>query len=92
MKQELVAGIILGVISVYAWTVFFRGVLQLDIRVLLLFSFFIFAIGIAVCIAHKKTSSERYFLKVIGPIKEMDIALYKEYRARASICPAGRSL
>ena len=30
-KYLLLIGIILGVISVYAWTVFFRGVLQMDI-------------------------------------------------------------
>lgn len=91
-KRWFLIILILSLVSMYIWSVLFIEA-GLDFRVLLLFSFFIFAIGIAVCIAHKKTSSERYFLKVIGPIKEMDIALYKWFRANPNdVVTIGRSI
>ena len=78
-KYILLIGIILGVISVYAWTVFFRGVLQLDIRVLLLFSCIFYSVGVGLAIAQLAPVSDHYFLNVKGAVKEMDIALYKWY-------------
>ena len=63
----------------YAWTFFFRY-MELDFRVLLLLSFIIFGVGLAICIAMVAPRSERYFLKVQGAVKEMDVALYKWFR------------
>ena len=76
-KYLLLIGIILGVISVYAWTVFFRGVLQMDIRVLLLFSCIFYSVGVGLAIAQLAPVSDHYFLNVKGAVKEMDVALYK---------------
>ena len=76
-KYLLLIGIILGVISVYAWTVFFRGVLQMDIRVLLLFSCIFYSVGVGLAIAQLAPVSDHYFLNVKGAVKETDVALYK---------------
>ena len=76
-KYLLLIGIILGVISVYAWTVFFRGVLQMDIRVLMLFSCMFYSVGVGLAIAQLAPISDHYFLNVKGAVKETDIALYK---------------
>jgi len=62
----------------YAWWLFFDT--ELDYRVLLLISFIIYAVGLAVSIACISPRSERYFLKTQGAIKEVDIALYKWFR------------
>lgn len=76
-KYYLLIAIILGVISVYAWTVLFRGVMQMDIRVLLLFSCIFYSVGVGLAIAQLAPVSDHYFLNVKGPVKETDIAIYK---------------
>ena len=76
-KYILLIAILLGVISVYLWTFLFRGVMQLDIRVLLLFSCIFYCVGVGLAVAQMAPVSERYFLNVKGAVKEMDIALYK---------------
>ena len=76
-KYILLLAILLGVISVYLWTILFRGVMQLDIRVLLLFSCIFYSVGVGLAVAQMAPVSERYFLNVKGAVKEMDIAIYK---------------
>ena len=76
-KYILLIAILLGVISVYLWTFLFRGVMQLDIRVLLLFSCIFYSVGVGLAVAQMAPVSEHYFLNVKGAVKEMDIALYK---------------
>lgn len=78
-RLMLFLSVILGFLSMYAWSLFF-SYLELDYRVLLLFSFIIFSLGLAGCIATLAPHSERYFLNVSGAIKGMDIALYKWFR------------
>lgn len=78
-KLILFLSVILGFLSMYAWSLFF-SYLEWDYRVLLLFSFIIFSLGLAGCIATVAPRSERYFLNVSGAIKGMDIALYKWFR------------
>lgn len=77
-KRLLLPGIAFGILSMYAWWLFFDT--ELDYRVLLLISFIIYAVGLAVSIACISPRSERYFLKTQGAIKEVDIALYKWFR------------
>ena len=49
--------------------------------------------AIALCIAYVSPRSERFFLHVEGAIKEMDIALYKWYKAVPSqIITIGKSV
>ena len=76
-KYILLIAILLGVVSVYLWTFLFRGVMQLDIRVLLLFSCIFYSVGVGLAVAQLAPVSEHYFLNVKGAVKEMDIALYK---------------
>lgn len=80
LRQSLILpSILLGVLSMYVWWLLFVDTI-IDIRVLQLFSFIFFSVGLAVCIARTAPRSERYFLKVQGAVKEMDVALYKWFR------------
>ena len=75
-KLLILVPILLGIVSLYSWITVFSD-LFMDLRVLFLFSYLIFSIGLAICVARDAPMSERYFLKVQGPVKEMEIALYK---------------
>ncbi len=91
-KIKLWLGILVGILSTYIWL----GIYiyhQFSFRVLILFSFIFFAIGLSLSIAMIAPRSERYFLKVQGAIKELDIALYKWFRnRREAIFTIGRSV
>ena len=76
-KYVLAITLVLGVVSMYLWSILFNDTLFLDIRVLLLVTCIFFAVGLAVSIAEMAPKSERYFLNVKGAMKEMDIALFK---------------
>ena len=76
-KYILLIAVILGVVSVYVWSFLFRGVMQLDVRVLLLFSCIFYSVGVGLAVAQLMPVSERYFLNVKGAVKETDIALFK---------------
>jgi hypothetical protein len=70
---------IIGFLSMYVWSIIFFDS-EIDFRVLLLFSFLVFAVGLSLCIARTAPRSDRYFLKVEGAVKTMDVALYKWFR------------
>lgn len=76
-KYILVIAIALGVLSMFLWSFFFRDIMQMDIRVLLLFSIMLLAVGLAVSVAELAPKSEHYFLNIKGAVKEMDVALFK---------------
>lgn len=76
-KLILAIAVGLGVLSMYLWSVLFRDITQMDIRVLLLFSVMFLAVGLAVSVAELAPRSEHYFLNVKGAVKEMDVALFK---------------
>ena len=76
-KYILLIAIFLGGLSLYVWTFFFRGIMSLDIRVLLLFSCIFYCVGVGLAVAQLAPKSERYFLNVKGAVKEIDIALFK---------------
>ena len=78
-KFLLFVSILLGFLSMCIWDLFF-SYMELDFRVLLLISFIVFSVSMAACIATVAPRSERYFLKVQGATKGMDIALYKWFR------------
>ena len=78
-KWLLAVAVIVGVVSMYAWNFLLRFT-ELDFRVLLLISFVLYGVGLAACIANVIPQSERYFLKVQGAVKAIDIALYKWFR------------
>ena len=75
----ILLSVIIGFLSMYLWSLFYFAKV-VDFRVMLLFSFIIFAVGISASIAMSAPRSERYFLKVQGAVKELDVALYKWLR------------
>ena len=76
-KYILLIAIVLGGLSLYVWSFFFRGITMLDIRVLLLFSCIFYCVGVGLAVAQMAPKSEHYFLNVKGDVKEIDIALFK---------------
>ena len=76
-KYILLIAIFLGALSLYVWSFFFRGIMSLDIRVLMLFSCIFYCVGVGLAVAQLAPKSERYFLNVKGAVKEIDIALFK---------------
>ena len=69
------ASMVFSIASMYLWN--YSANAHIDTRDLLLVSCLIYSIGLAVSLAINYPCSERYFLKVEGPIKTMEIALYK---------------
>ena len=91
-KTILLISVLLGFFSMYLWDLLFSQ-MEMDFRVVLLFSFLIFGVGIAACIATIAPRSEHYFLKVQGATKTMDIALYKWFRSEPNrIVTIGKSV
>ena len=85
LKKALVGAaisIVFGLGSMYLWS--FSYTVQIDTREFLLLSYMIYCVGFAVSVAATSPKSERYFLRVEGPIKEMDIAVYKWMNAAGS--------
>lgn len=76
-KSMVVITVVVGVLSMYLWSFLFQGVIQLDIRSLLLITCILFSVGLAVALAEMSPVSEHYFLNIKGPVKEMDIAVFK---------------
>ena len=76
-KYILLIAIFLGGLSLYVWSFFFKGIMLLDIRVLLLFSCIFYCVGVGLAVAQMMPKSEHYFLNVKGAVKEIDIALFK---------------
>jgi hypothetical protein len=80
MSRSLVLlSVAIGLLSTYLWALFFFST-TIDFRIMLLHGFAIFAVGIALSTAMTASHSERYFLRVQGAIKTMDVALYKWFR------------
>ncbi len=75
-KYWIWVSLLLGLVSMGLWGIFYIDAL-IDFRGALLISHLVFALGMGLCIAKEAPRSERYFLRVEGAIKTMDIALYK---------------
>ncbi|HBJ76901.1 MAG TPA: hypothetical protein DDY68_03590 [Porphyromonadaceae bacterium] len=65
----------LGLASMYLWALLIS--VSFDTREFGVFSYLLYSIGLAVTIAFALPKSSRYFLHVEGPIKTMDLALFK---------------
>ncbi|MDO4755514.1 MAG: FHA domain-containing protein, partial [Parabacteroides sp.] len=74
LKGAVIAAIF-GIGTMYLWE--YTHDAQMDMRNLLLLSIIIYCIGLAVSLAANSPQSERYFLRVEGAVKTMDIAIYK---------------
>ena len=79
-KRLVIISVIIGLLSMILWNIFY-SMSELDYRVILLFSFLFYYVSMAVSVATAAPRSERYFLKVEGAVKTMDIALYKWFRS-----------
>lgn len=79
-RRMLLLAVAIALITMFVWSFLILGS-RLDFRVLLLLSYLIFAIGLAVCIAEPLSKSKRYFLRIEGPVKTIEIALYKWFDA-----------
>ena len=76
----IIGAVLVGVASTYLWAWLYTGA-TVDYRLALLAIFIIFSIAMAVSIAKNSPRSERYFLTTSGIVKQMDIALYKWFKA-----------
>ena len=83
-KSLIIISVIIGFLSLYVWTLLFVET-KIDYRVLILFSFIIYAMMLTACIATIAPRSQRYFLKVQGAVKEIDIAMYKWFRSNPNM-------
>lgn len=75
-KKYVMTALAVGFFGSFVWRTFSGIECQADISHLLM-AYFFFSIGIAVSIAGDIKRHERFFLHTSGPVKEMDIALYK---------------
>ena len=77
-KRLIIPCVIITIFATYVLWMFYSGFL--DYRLMLLVAFLVYGCGLMLCIAMVAPRSERYFLRVEGAIKEMDIAIYKWFR------------
>lgn len=78
-RRWVVVSLLLGIASMLLWGVLFTDSVM-DFRGVLLISHLVFSVGIGLCIAQKAPRPERYFLRVDGCAKPVDVALYKWFR------------
>ena len=91
-KKIILIAVGVSMVSMYLWSYLYMYI-GIDYRVLLLFSYMIYAIGMVVSIACAAPKSEHFFLNVQGPVKTMDIALYKWFRANPNtVVSIGKSV
>lgn len=79
-RSFLIASFMIAVLTMFMWAFIYYNSFM-DYRLSLLLGFIFYAVAIAMCVAYATPKSERFFLHVEGAIKEMDIALYKWYKA-----------
>lgn len=78
-KRVIILSVLIGLLAMLIWNVFYT-LSELDYRVVLLYSFLFYYLSLTVSVATAAPRSERYFLKVQGAVKAMDVALYKWLR------------
>ena len=91
-QGRLLLAAVIALLTMHAWSFFILDA-RIDFRVFLLISFLVFAVGLAICVAQPVSRSHRYFLRVEGPVKTMEIALYKWFAADpTSVVTIGKSV
>lgn len=91
-RSFVIASCLIAVLTMFMWA-FINYNTILNYRQSLLLGFIFFATAIALCIAYVTPRSERFFLHIEGAIKEMDIALYKWFKASPSqVVTIGKSV
>ena len=74
--------VVSGIGAMYIW--YYSIDSQMDSRDLLLICSLIYSVGLAVSLAFQSPKSERYFLRIEGAIKTMEVALYKWMNAQVT--------
>ena len=77
-KRLIIPCVFITIFANYILWMFYSGFL--DYRLMQLQTFLFYGCGLMLCIAMVAPRSERYFLRVEGAVKEMDIAIYKWFR------------
>ena len=91
-RYIILAAALVSLVSMYLWSYLYM-LIGMDFRVLLLFSYIIYSMGMVYAIATAAPKSEHYFLHVEGPVKTMDVALYKWFRANPNaVVTLGKSV
>lgn len=91
-KLLIFLSVVVAFLTMFLWSSLFSRSLY-DFRVLLLLSYIIFCVGLALCIASHAPRSNHYYLQVSGAVKKMDVALYKWFRGNAGgVVTIGRSI
>lgn len=91
-RKLVILSVVIGLLSMIVWNIFYQ-LSELDYRVMLLFSFLFYYVSMAVSVATVAPRSERYFLKVEGAVKTMDVALYKWFRNHSNrVVTIGKSV
>ena len=91
-KLLIFLSVVLSILSVYIWSAIFNRDFY-DFRVMMLLSYILFSVGLALCIATRAPRSNHFYLQVSGAVKKMDVALYKWFRGNADgVVTIGRSI
>lgn len=91
-KYIVLVAVGVSFVSLYLWSALYMSI-GVDYRVLLLYSYILYSVGLALAIAGVAPRSEHYFLHVQGAVKTMDIALYKWFRSNPSaVVSIGKSV
>jgi len=72
----LMAAVIVSPVIAMLWVILYRDSM-VSFPMAVFIAFLIFSVILAICIAHAVPRSERFYLRVEGAVKQMDIALYK---------------
>lgn len=81
-----------GTVSAFLWS-FYTGAESMSDISHMLIGYIFFAVGTAVVVARALPRHERYFLHMSGPVKELDVALYKWFAQKPdAIVSIGKSV
>ncbi len=78
IKQTLIL-LVVVILSVYIWR--YVEIVPANMILMKLYTNMLFNVGLTIILAIQLPQSRRYFLKVSGAIKQMDIALYKWFQS-----------
>ena len=91
-KYIVLIAVGISVVSMLLWSTTYITI-GVDFRVLMLYSYILYAVTLAMAVASAAPKSEHYFLHIRGGVKEMDIALYKWFRANpGAVVSLGKSV
>lgn len=77
-RRLIIPCILITIAFMYLWSLFYSYFI--DYRIMLLLAFLFYGCGLTVCLATVAPRSERFFLRVEGAVKGMDVAIYKWFR------------